>query len=78
VGGGIAILVTGLLWRGDAVPASVPDRVPVGEIARDLDALVAPARRLQLRFDASLTASLPRRGDRAGISRVGPLNTPVC
>jgi hypothetical protein len=40
----------------------------VRELAGDLDQLVAPARRLELRLDVSLTASLPRRGNRAGVS----------
>ena len=68
MGGSLAILVTGLLWCADAVPPQVSDRISVGDVARDLETLVAPARRLELRFDVSLTASLPRRGDRAGIS----------
>jgi hypothetical protein len=68
VGGSVAILVTGLFWCAEAAPPSVADRVPIGEIARDVETLVAPARRLELRLDVSLTASLPRRGDRSGIS----------
>ena len=66
--GSVAILVTGLLWCADAVAPSAPERISIGDVARDLDTLVAPARRLQLRLDVSLTASLPRRGDRAGLS----------
>ena len=68
MGVSVAILVTGLLWCADAVPPSAPERISIGDVARDLDTLVAPARRLQLRLDVSLTASLPRRGDRAGLS----------
>ena len=68
MGGSVAVLVTGLLWCADAVPPQVSDRMSVGDVARDLEALVAPARRLDLRLDVSLTASLPRRGGRAGIS----------
>ena len=40
----------------------------VREAARDIETLVAPARRLELRLDVSLTASLPRRSDRAGLN----------
>jgi hypothetical protein len=68
VGGSVANLVTGLLWCADAVPPPVTDRLSVADVARDVETLVAPARRLELRLDVSLTASLPRRGDRAGIS----------
>jgi len=69
VGGSVATLVTGALWCAGAVPPpAVADRASVRELAGDVETLVAPARRLQLRLDVSLTASLPRRGDRAGLS----------
>lgn len=68
MGGSVAILVTGAVWCAGAAASPDPDAVSVRELAGDIETLVAPARRLELRLDASLTASRPRRGDRAGLS----------
>jgi len=68
VGGSVAIVVTGLVWCAGVGPAPAAERPSVRELAGDLNQLVAPARRLELRLDVNLTASLPQRGNRAGVS----------
>lgn len=65
--GSVAILVTGILCCG-TTPEPTGDPVSIRDVTRDLATLVEPVRRLELRLDASLTASLPRGSDRAGIS----------